>query len=131
MEEPFSIQSLSEHQLGCVEFVLNSPAYVEVFKPYLEEARNVKAHMMLDRSTARKEQYPDDYLAGGICTIDDLLVFFGRVLDETRMERVHEAQGTTTPAVEYHRLQQNGGLSPVLGANQQTEATEYSAEIDY
>jgi hypothetical protein len=129
--EVFSTSKLSEQQLGCVEFVLNSPAYLDVFKPYLLDARETMAAAMLDRSTGRKDQYPDDFLAGSISTIDSLLNFFQHVLDETSLDRVHASMERITPEVEYHMRQQAGKIVPVMGANQDAAPRDYEPDEDY
>lgn len=120
LKKVFDVGALTEHQLGCVEFVLNSPAYLDVFKPFLQSRREQIALAMLDRSRERKEMYPDDTLAGHVTAIDELLSLFENVVAETRMERMILSQRPPSAADRYDNAQRDGLHVPVLGANEQT-----------
>ena len=98
--------------------MLNSPAYIDVFKPYLESMRNSLSMRLLDRSAGRKEEYPDDYLAGSIVTIDGLLELFAYIIRETQFERIDTAMALKSPIEMYDRHQRNGRHDPVLGSNE-------------
>jgi len=130
--EAFDLRKLSEHDIGMIAYVLNSPAYQRIFEPYLTSVRESMAHKMLDRSVDRKAMYPDDFLAGGIVAIDGLLEFFKLLIEETNMETIHQAQSGASADVEYHRRAQAGRLVPVLGMNQEPlPAVAPSPEEDF
>jgi hypothetical protein len=119
----FDIRNMTEQQLGCVEFVLLSPAYVDTFEPYLRGVRNGFNELMLDRSQKRKDEFNDDFLAGGITAIDGLLSYFQHLIAETRMERIHASMENMTPDMLYAHKQERGQLKPVVGLDQSAEPT--------
>lgn len=127
----FDLRALDEQKLGMIEFVLNSPAYEESFKPYLQSVRDSLNTLWLDRSQQRKEQFPDDFLAGGIAAIDGLLKFFAIVVHETSIERMHESMAEMTPEIQYAQRQQAGRLKPVVGINQKAAPDKYDPAEDF
>jgi len=118
LKKVFNISKLTDHELGCVEFVLNSPAYQDVFKPYLENMRDSLSLALLDRGKVRREEYPDDFLAGGIVAIKGLLELFEHIINETRIERIDNAQQTLSATSRYDVEQRSGQHDPILGANE-------------
>lgn len=126
----FDLRKLSDQELGCVEFVLNSPAYMDVFKPYLTGIRDSMNHLWLDRTQKRKDEYPDDFLAGGIASIDGLLNFFDHIIKETSMDRIHESMSHMSNDDIYTRRQEQGRVQPVVGINQPAEPDEYDPAQD-
>lgn len=127
----FNVNNLDAHKLGMIEFVLNSPAYEESFKPYLKTVRDSMNTLMLDRTQARKDQFPDDYLAGAIFAIDGLLKFFTLVVHETNMERINDAMSKRSPEQEYDRLARAGRTKPVMGLDQDAMPGAYDPAEDY
>ncbi len=128
----FDPKKLTDRDLAVISFVLNSPAYADVFEPYLLGVRNGMAHSMLDRTETRKQMYPDDFLAGGIVAIDGLLSFFKLLIEESDINRIHEAMAEKqTGEMIYHRKQNEGQLSPVLGVNQPALPAVVPVEEDY
>lgn len=124
LKKVFDIGELTAHELGCVEFVLNSPAYIDVFKPYLLGMRERLNNMLLDRSSVRKEEYSDDYLAGNIVAITGLLALFEKLIAETRMDRLVESQTSLGAVARYDMEQGTWQHDPVLGANEPIEQRE-------
>jgi len=125
-------KSLTQKDLDIISFVLTSPAYSDVFEPYLHGVRNKMAHDMLDRTVERKSIYPDDFLAGAIVTVDGLLSFFKLLIEESDVARIHEAMAAQqTGEMIYHRRQGEGHLSPVLGINQEPLPAVVPVEEDY
>ena len=116
--EFFDPRKLTNRQLGQIEFVLNSPAYVESFKPYIESILHTMNNMWRDRSRERQEKYPDDYLAGGATFGEGLIKFFDLLLRETSMERIHAAMENVTNDQLYDIRRQRGDLKPVVGLDQ-------------
>lgn len=127
----FDLRKLSDQDLGCLEYVLNSPAYVTVFKPYLETMRDSMNRLWLDRSQDRKDKYPDDFLAGGIASIDGLLTLFQKILEETNLARMHDAVSGTSEESLYDRKREQGLVQPVVGINQNPEPIAYDPDKDY
>lgn len=109
----FDIKSIDDFQLGHLAWVLNSPSYDDVFKPYLQKRRDDLAAMMLDRSQDRKDIYPDDFLCGGIVMIDGLLALFTQLIDETSMEQIHRSQITKTNNEQYDEARKSGEVHPM------------------
>lgn len=131
LPEFFEPKKLTDRQLGIIAFVLNSPAYAETFEPYLQSVRNSMNHLMMDRSQARKDMYPDDFLVGGIAVADGFLNFFRLLIEETDIEKIHASMQQADGDVLYHRRAQAGGLQPVLGANQPALPAVLAPEDDY
>lgn len=129
----FNVSKLTDHELGHLEFILNSPSYVDVFAPYLKNMRNSLNTKLLDPSQTRKEAYNDDFLRGGILMIDGLLGFFTRLIQETEIERVHRSQTETTGEDQYQHLRENnviGPFSPSLG-HIVSDDVPYDPDTDY
>lgn len=120
-DQLFDIQKLDDRQLGMIEYVLMSPAYVEAFEPYLISIRATLSQRLLDPSKDRKEEHPDDFLRGGIVAIDGLLVFFKRIVAQTQLERVDRAMRPPSPEEQYNAERKRGAHVPVLGANEPYE----------
>lgn len=131
MKRPFDLRSITAQQLGCIEFVLNSPAYIEVFEPYLRQYRDSLNALWLDRSKDRKNMYPDDFLAGGVAAVDGLLKFFQLLLAETNIERIHEAMANMAPEDVYRAKQEAGEVRPVVGVDQQAMPDPGNPDEDF
>lgn len=125
----FNISALDDHEIGHLMWVLNSPSYERVFAPYLRGIRDSSNKMLLDRSQARKDKFPDDYLAGVITTIDGLLNLFERIIHETDMERIRESQSDRTDEQE-HMAALTSGQVTHSGVNKADDPT-YRPEEDY
>jgi hypothetical protein len=87
--------------------------------------------LWLDRSQKRKDEFPDDFLAGSIAAIDGLLKFFSMVIHETSIERIHESMATMTPDLQYTARQNAGRLKPVVGIDQSATPEEYNPAEDF
>lgn len=127
----FEARKLTEQELGMIEFVLMSPAYEVAFRPYLEAVRDNMQALWKNRSQKRKDEYPDDFLAGAACAIDDLLKFFAATLSEASFERVHDSMSEMTSERQYELRRQQGRIAPVVGVNQQATPPEYDPLEDY
>jgi hypothetical protein len=127
----FDLRKLDEQQLGNIEFVLNSPAYVEHFRPYMEGILLQMNRLWIDRTQARKDEYPDDFLAGGVAFGEGLLKFFDLIIHETKMERVHGAMENMTNEMLYEVRRQRGDLKPVVGLDQQAMPSRLEPEEDF
>lgn len=129
----FNVSKLSDHELGHLEFILNSPSYVDVFAPYLKNMRNSLNTKLLDPSEDRKRDYNDDFLRGGILMIDGLLQFFTKLITETEIERVHRSQTEPTSEDQYQTLREQnnmGPFSPSLG-HIVSDDGPYDPDTDY
>lgn len=127
----FDPGKLSEHELGCVAFVLNSPAYIDVFEPYLLSIKNEMQMSWKDRSQTRKDNMPDDYIAGNVAAIDGLLTLFKLILQQTDIDRIHTSMEEMTSPVLYERARQSGAMQPVVGLDQKASPDEYDPAQDY
>jgi len=122
----FDARRLSEQELGMIEFVLTSPAYEGAFKPYLSSVRDSMHALWLDRSQRRKDEYPDDFLAGGVCAIEGLLKFFAAAIHEADFERIHDSMASMVPEKQYELRRQAGRVRPVVGVDQKATPEEYN-----
>jgi len=112
------VTKLDEQQLGQIEFVLNSPAYVDSFKPYIQGVLNQLNVLWKDRSRQRSDEYPDDFLAGGAVFGEGLLKFFDLLVSETSMERIHASMESMTSEKQYDMRRERGAVKPVVGLDQ-------------
>jgi len=127
----FEARKLTEQDLSLIQFVLMSPAYETAFKPYLESVRESMRELWLDRSQKRKDEYPDDFLAGGVASIEGLLKFFAAVTSEADFDRIHEAMGQMTSDRQYELKRQQGKVAPVVGVNQPATPEAYNPLEDF
>ncbi len=116
--EYFDLRKLDEQKLGQIEFVLNSPAYTDSFKPYIQGVLESLNHLWKDRSKERADQYPDDFLAGGVVFGEGLLKFFDLLIQESSMERIHSSMEGMTNEMLYDLRRRRGELKPVVGLDQ-------------
>jgi len=111
--EVFDVKTLDDFQLGHLQYILTSPSYSEVFQPYLVHMRNSLSEKLLDPDERRKEQYPCDFLRGGILMIDGLLSLFNNLIQETEIERIARTQVEMTERQHYDLIRQTGGTHPM------------------
>jgi hypothetical protein len=127
----FEARQLNENELGLIEFVVMSPAFETAFRPYLEGVRDNMLILWKDRSQKRKDEYPDDFLAGATCVIDDMFKFFSAVLADADFDRIHESMSHMTNERQYELKRQQGKISPVVGVDQQATPAAYDPLEDY
>lgn len=130
-KEFFDVSLIDERQLGEMEFVLNSPAYEHTFKKYMEGVLRQLNALAKDRSQKRKDEYPDDTLFGGIMFGEGLLEFFSRIIQETRMERIHASMQNVSNDDLYDAARRQGRVKPVVGLDQSAEPEPYNPAEDY
>lgn len=87
----FDVSKLTEREIGEFEWVVNSPTYQRMFRPYLIKMRDSVQTLMLDRSEDRKKAYPDDFLAGEAAALIGFISFLDGMKENTNMERMHKA----------------------------------------
>lgn len=125
------MRRMTEQELGMIEFVLTSPAYDIAFRPYLENVRESMREKWLDRSQKRKDEYPDDFLAGGVCAIEGLLKFFAAAIHEANFDRIHDAAAEMTSERQYEMRRQQGRVRPVVGVDQPAVPEKYDPSEDF
>ncbi len=125
----FDVRQLDDQEIGHLEYVLNSPSYGRVFRPYLVRLREGLNHRLLDPSKDRKDQYPDDFLRGGITVVDGLLAFFGKLIEETSIERITAARAERTDEDQYTAMrlagQMRAGQGPIEDKRPYDPAEDY------
>jgi hypothetical protein len=126
MRRFFEARQLTAEELDLIEYVLLSPAYERAFKPYLESIRESMRELWLDRAQARKDVYPDDFLAGGVAAIEGLLTFFKIAVAEANTDRIQETFANMTSEKQYELKRQQGKIRPVIGVDQRAEPDEYN-----
>jgi hypothetical protein len=129
LEKIFDLRKIGDHEIGHLQWVLNSPSYDSCFKPYLVRMRHSLAAELLNPSGGRKDQYPDDFLRGGIVVIDGLLSLFEKLIIETEAERIARLTDPKTPAEEYEEARQAGKIRP--GSGIQHPIPEYDPDEDF
>lgn len=82
-DSPINVE-LTHEQLGALAFLVNSQAYVEVYRPFLIGMLRGFHADLADPSQQRRWNKPDDYLRGGILVVQALLNFPEQTLDEAR-----------------------------------------------
>lgn len=117
-KEFFDANKLDERRRGEIEFVLNSPAYAHSFVPYMRGILSSLEKLARDRSQKRKDEYPDDFLFGGIAYGEGLMAFFEALLRETSMDRIHAAMEEMTSEELYDLKLKQGKVHPVVGLDQ-------------
>lgn len=108
----FSVSNLTEHQRGHLEFMVNSPSYSDIFRPYLMNRRDVLLKMLLRPDSTRKTTFSDDYLRGTIHAIDNLLEFFDKLIEETQMSRMSKSIKDLPATEQYAALAAQGAFGP-------------------
>jgi len=126
-KDVFTIEGLSEDELGQLEFVLLSPSYERVFKPYLTRMAKQTQDLMLDRTEERKQRYPDDLLAGQVVGLKGLIAFLDSLVLQINMSRVVAAQ-EHTPEQEYEKLR---GWGFIRHSGQAVDPEDVKAAEDF
>lgn len=129
--EFFDPRKLSPGTLGQMEFVLNSPAYEDAFKPYLKGVARGMEHLCRDRSQTRKDKYSDDFLYGGVCAVEGLLTFFQLMIEETDFDHIHESMASMSSEKQYDQRLKTGNVKPIVGVDQKATPDEYRPEEDF
>lgn len=124
----FDVSKLDDNALGQIEWVLNSPAYMHTFRPFLERARASAIKILLDRTVERKERFSDEALAERANAIEELMVFFDRIIKETQSERVFRALNEDPRTDDYDRDRMSGAVKP---PNATTNPPEYDPAEDF
>lgn len=125
--ELFDIRKLDERQMAEIAFVLNSPAYIHSFKPYMQGVLNSLFELWKDRSKKRQDQYNDDFLSGGHAFGEGLLKFFELLLAEVSIEDIHNVLSRQTDEQQYDAANKQ----PVLGVNQPAMPEKYDPAEDF
>jgi len=127
MEQLFDVNKMTDRDRGDFEFIVNSPSYLRVFRPYLTKMQHSVQTMMLDRSTARKETYPDDFLAGQAAALIGFVAFLDGLKNNTNMERMNKSVQLTTEEM-YADLRNRGAISH---SGQHISAEDLEMSEDY
>lgn len=128
----FNVQNLADNEIGHLMWVLNSPSYIDVFEPYLRTRRDSLNRLLLDPKPRRQREYTDDFLRGGIIAIDELLSFFGKLIAETEMDKIHTAQMEPSSAERYEIQRVKGEVHPMtIGTYRNNEGPDYDPDEDY
>jgi hypothetical protein len=90
----FDISNLDEHEIGHVEFILASPSWERVFRPFIERCHNQFIDYLLDPRKDKKVGN-EDLIAGARMT-RQFLEFFDKVISELQHERAQRAASMVT-----------------------------------
>jgi len=130
-KDVLDVSTLDDHEIGHIEFVLNSPAYGDHFEPYLRRMRDRLNKLLLDPSEDRERQYPYKFLIGGIAMIDGLLELFEKLVSETRTERMMRSQVEQSPNEQYQAMREQGLVRPSGMTVQPPEPGQIGPDEDY
>lgn len=123
----FDIGKLNDNELGQLEFIVHSPAWEGLFKPYLKAMIRSIEKMMKDRSEARKSLYNDDFLAGQCTALEGFLAFCDGIIENVNLARMAAVQ-QLTPDQEYQSLRT---LGLIRHSGQATRADELTPAEDF
>ena len=112
MNPELDLSRLTEEDIGHLEFVLSSPSYSLIFRPFLARIREDYLRLLLNPSKSRAESVPDDYLRGGVAVIDTLLTMFEDIRTNLNTERVHNAMLNARPTDDFERRMASGLVKP-------------------
>ena len=130
-EEFFTLDSFDEQKIGEMEFILNSPAYNDTWKPYMLGVLAAFQKMWKDRSRERQDKYPDEYLAGGATFGEGLIEFFDRIITETHHERAMAAMAKMSYDDVYNQKRHQGLVKPIVGIDQSPTPEPYNPAEDF
>lgn len=92
LEKLFDVSELDQSELGHLEYILNSPSFERVFRPYFERIRAQFVAVLLDPRADARAKYGDEYLRQGANLTTRFLDFFDKIIAETRHERAVSAR---------------------------------------
>lgn len=90
IQEVFDVQTLGDEEIRQLEYILMSPSWDRVFRPYITNMSNFAKSKLFDPRQARVDEYPDDFLRGLIAALDGLSTFFDTVVSETARNRTEQ-----------------------------------------
>jgi len=111
----FDVSKLSEHEIGAIEYVLNSPCYASVFRPFLLRSRESAIRLVLDPHAEKMKQYDEKDMKWKANVIEELVTFFDHIIEETQHERaVRAAQywRGDTQEEQYTKFREEGKIGP-------------------
>lgn len=89
----FDVAQLDESTLGHFEFVLNSPSWQDVFRPYWENLERMYTELLLDPlPSVRLQHGGDEALRQGANMVRKFLQFCDKIVAETQIERMQRAR---------------------------------------
>jgi hypothetical protein len=124
----FDVSKIDDHQLGHIEWVLTSPSYMDVFRPFLLRAKESAIELLLDHSEGRRREWSDDALIERANSIRELLTFFDKLVEEAQQERIIRAQSERQDRTDYNDMARGGYLDPTPG---RTPSREIPPELDF
>lgn len=105
----FDVSNMDAHELGHLEYVLNSPSWQRVFRPFIERLhQQFIAHWLDPRGKTIDEQY----LKAGANVTRDFLSFFEKVIKETNHERAMQARTALGDEDLYRLAREQGQIGP-------------------
>jgi len=121
-DELFDVSGLDDHEIGHLEYILNSPSYARVFRPFLERMQMNYTSLALDpRPDVRKRYGGTKYLRAGANNIRNLLEFFDKLVAETQHERAMSIR--MTDEQQYHAAVERGQMGP--------HASDYPSDTEF
>jgi hypothetical protein len=116
-------KELNDTDLNHLAYLVNSPAYLEFFEPYLQAMERGLLNDLISPASERKNEKPDDYLRGGIMVIRAILEAPRWVL-EREAERLRQEAEIKNDVQFYDERAQAGSYGPLpvqeMGNEEQT-----------
>ena len=106
------LSKLTDEDLGHLEFVLCSPSYNRVFRPFIDQIRADYLRLLLDPSKERQARIPDDYIRGGVAVLATILAMFDDIREGINAERIHNAVTAVRQPDDFERRMSSGLVRP-------------------
>jgi hypothetical protein len=92
----FDINKLSAEELGHMEYIVNSPSWERVFRPFFIRARDTYTELLLHRDPkVRIAHGGSPSLRAAANNMSLVVTFFDKIIEETQHERaIAAASGT-------------------------------------
>jgi hypothetical protein len=111
MDPLFDVAALDDYELGHLEYIMNHPSYLRVFRPFLERVEQTYVQLALDpRPDVRRKHGGTKYLRAGANNIRNVLDFFDKIVAETQHQRAMGVQ--LTDQEQYHAAVERGQAGP-------------------
>ena len=121
----FDVSQLDTNTLGHLEYILNSPSYQQVMRPFLVNSQKMYETLLLDpRPEVRKKYGGTNYLRCGANNISAFLKFLDTIVLETHHERAMEARAQMTDE-EMHDEAVRYGLIKAAGQSKLSPEDNY------
>lgn len=130
MKEVFDKSTLNEYEIGHLEYIVNSPSYETVFKPFIQNCIEMYKKLILEPNPARRQEWGGTtYLRCGANNFTKFLEFLDNILVETQHDRAIQAR-LEVPDEETYKQAAAMGLLP-NPARGEIYKDEYPDDVEF